>query len=362
MATNADGISPSPALRPRPQPLPGTLTRASPVLREDCWSEDATHALIEAWGSHHLALNRGNLRQHQWLEVAAAVNSAGYRRRRTDIQCKNRIDTLKKKYKIEKSKTVDSSGGYVSPWPFFSRLDFLISGDGEKPLSSGRKISPDTPSTTTALTKFPVAPRSALKRKRPVPVDDSFFRQQFAAVIAAAAEVEAHESSEERERESSERTGTSSDSGGRERRDSRVEDEGFNNGCRQLAEAIMRFGEVYERVETVKQEQLIDLEKHRMQFTKDLEYQRMKLLMDTQLQLARIKRSKHSDDAVTCSLCTKKKEKRCKSVLILHVLGYNANLLKTGKSVFLVHTAGDLQQNSDKFKDTNLVFRRRIAA
>lgn len=146
-----------------------------------------------------------------------------------------------------------------------------------------------------------MAPRSALIRKRPVPVDDSFFRRQFAAVVAAAAEMEEREDEEE-ERESSERTGTSSDGGRRDRRE-KEEEGGCNNGCRHLAEAIMRFGEVYERVETVKQEQLIELEKHRMQFTKDLEYQRMKLFMDTQLQLARIKRSKHSDDAGIFNLC-----------------------------------------------------------
>lgn len=306
MAANGDDASPLPSLRqPRPQTLTATQSRHSPALREDCWSEEATHALIEAWGSHHLALNRGNLRQHHWLEVAAIVNSSGDRRRRTDIQCKNRIDTLKKRYKVEKSKTVESSGAYISPWPFFTRLDFLISGGGgsgsggsEKALPS-RKLSPDTPSSATALTKFPVGPRSTMKRKRPVAVDDSFFRRQFAAVVAATAEVE----EEDREGESSERTGTSSDEAGRRERRERVrerereENGGFKNGCQQLAEAITRFGEVYERVETVKQEQLIELEKHRMQFTKDLEYQRMKLFMDTQLQLARIKLSKHSHNA-----------------------------------------------------------------
>ncbi|KMT01858.1 hypothetical protein BVRB_9g209790 [Beta vulgaris subsp. vulgaris] len=286
-----DTTSRSPALRqPRPQPI---TSRPSPVLRPDCWAEQATFSLIEAWGSQHLALNRGNLRQHNWSQVAAAVNSAVSGRRKTDVQtCKNRIDTLKKKYKIEKSKTVDSAGDYVSPWPFFSRLDFLISGGdvAGNSLSSSRKLSPETPSTTTALRNFPVGPRSATQRKRPAIIDGSFL--PFAAVVAAAAK------EEERERSSSERTGTSSGEGKRDRdREEEVEDGGFNDGCRRLAEAVMRFGEVYERVEAVKQEQLIELEKHRMQFAKDLEYQRMKLFMDTQIQLARIKRPKHSDDA-----------------------------------------------------------------
>lgn len=287
MDSNADDTPPLPPAHPsrRPQSAPPPQYRPSPVLREDCWSEDSTHALIEAWGSRHLSLNRGNLRQHHWQEVAAAVNSAAGRipnhRRRTDIQCKNRIDTLKKKYKIEKSKTVNSPGAYVSPWPFFSRLDFLISGGGDS-LSSPSPTQMPTP----ALSKFPVGPRST-KPKRPAIVDDLFLRRNFAIVAAAAAAAASSE-----ERESSE--GTSS-RGGRKRE--REGDNVFGSGCRELADAIRRFGEVYERVEAMKQEQLIELEKHRMQFAKDLEYQRMKLLMDTQLQLAGIKRSKHSDDA-----------------------------------------------------------------
>ncbi|XP_057528033.1 trihelix transcription factor ENAP1-like [Amaranthus tricolor] len=291
MEINGDDTSPPPSLSRKLRPHSFTDRynfKSTPVLREDCWSEESTSALIEAWGSHHLSLNRGNLRQHHWSEVAAAVNSSGENRRRTDTQCKNRIDTLKKKYKIEKSKTVDSFGSYVSPWPFFSRLDYLIAGVSEDSVSS-RKVSPETP----VPTNFPVAPRSMITRKRTSMVDDSFFRRNFVDVVAAAAKVEEEE---ERGRVSSEPTGTFSGVTRREQTE-REENGSYKDGCRQLAEAIMRFGEVYERVEAVKQEQLIELEKHRLEFVKDLEYQRMKLLMDTQIQLARIKRSKHSDGA-----------------------------------------------------------------
>uniref|UniRef100_A0A803M3W7 Myb/SANT-like DNA-binding domain-containing protein n=1 Tax=Chenopodium quinoa TaxID=63459 RepID=A0A803M3W7_CHEQI len=88
--------------------------------RDDCWSEESTAVLIEAWGERYLRSNRGNLRQNDWNEVADAVNSAGITRRKTDIQCKNRIDTIKKKYKVEKVKSPPST------WRFFERLDFLI--------------------------------------------------------------------------------------------------------------------------------------------------------------------------------------------------------------------------------------------
>lgn len=60
-----------------------------------------------------------------------------------------------------------------------------------------------------------------------------------------------------------------------------------------LARAIIKFGEVYERIESAKQQQLIDLEKQRMEFTKDLELQRMQLFMQTQVELAKMKHGKH---------------------------------------------------------------------
>ncbi|CBI30688.3 unnamed protein product, partial [Vitis vinifera] len=66
------------------------------------------------------------------------------------------------------------------------------------------------------------------------------------------------------------------------------------DGMRQLARAIERFGEIYEKVEAEKQKQMFELEKQRMQFAKDVEFQRMKMFMDTQVQLEKIKRAKRS--------------------------------------------------------------------
>ncbi|ONK80098.1 uncharacterized protein A4U43_C01F13870 [Asparagus officinalis] len=43
---------------------------------------------------------------------------------RTDVQCKNRIDTLKKKYKSRSPKIAD--GALAAQWIFYNRLDSLI--------------------------------------------------------------------------------------------------------------------------------------------------------------------------------------------------------------------------------------------
>ena len=93
-------------------PLQNALTMALPIQqartsgnnggREDCWSEGATSVLIEAWGEWYLKLSRGNLKQKHWKDVVDTVSShEDYTKTpKTDIQCRNRIDTVKKKYKL----------------------------------------------------------------------------------------------------------------------------------------------------------------------------------------------------------------------------------------------------------------------
>ncbi|XP_064993138.1 trihelix transcription factor ENAP1-like isoform X1 [Musa acuminata AAA Group] len=273
--------------------------------REDCWSEGETSALVDAWGDRYIELNRGNLRQKDWQEVADSVNSrrgAGRRPPRTDVQCKNRIDTLKKKYKVEKARI--TSGGAESQWPFFSRLDALI-GSASAPAV---KKAPASPPLALPLpfhrrgTPLPAAAavRSAEPReKRQVasefPVDNPFFRRAAAAAAAAA---EDDEDDEEEEVEGSDSLSRSSSKLGRGLKRGR---EGEGNGIRELAKAITRFAEIYERVEESKQKQMMELEKQRMEFAKALEFQKMQIFVDSQLQLAKIKRVKRSD-TVICSM------------------------------------------------------------
>ncbi|GFS45569.1 sequence-specific DNA binding transcription factor [Actinidia rufa] len=256
-----------------PAPATATHTPSSVPVREDCWSEDATGTLVEAWGGRYVELNRGNLRQKHWQEVADAVNACHghlWKARRTDIQCKNRIDTLKKKYKIEKARVSESNGRYTSKWPFFVRLDSLI-GSLYKPspplTASHRKTPLALPPSPSSV---PVGPRS--KRPAGKAVDSYFFRRNFAVVAAAAEEAEERSSAGDGERSGPEWFG-------------------------KLAEAIERLGEIYERVEEAKQIQMIELEKQRMKFAKDLEIQRMKLFMDSQIQLKKIKRAKQSSES-----------------------------------------------------------------
>ncbi|CAM8908873.1 unnamed protein product [Rhodiola kirilowii] len=277
-------------------------SRPIPV-REDCWSEEATSTLVDAWGRRYMELSRGNLRQKDWQEVADAVNARhGHSKKtfRTDVQCKNRIDTIKKKYKTEKARVAASNGVLVSSWPFYDRLDALI-GPNVKKVTTGGGMSVSSPPMALPLIGYrkmshtpplPTATPVLLPKKRAAPADDSYFRRNYSAVAAAAAAAEVDDLEEdeeedqmEKEDEESERSRSSGE---------RTEEDGEGDGIKKLANAIKRFGEIYARVEGEKQRQMVELEKQRMQFAKELEVQRMQMFMNTQVQLEKIKRSKGS--------------------------------------------------------------------
>ncbi|KAG6760082.1 hypothetical protein POTOM_036583 [Populus tomentosa] len=61
--------------------------------REDCWSDGAPDTLIEAWGGRYINLNRANVGQKDWKEVADTVNNRqnGVKPKKTDVLCKNRM-------------------------------------------------------------------------------------------------------------------------------------------------------------------------------------------------------------------------------------------------------------------------------
>ncbi|KAL0917534.1 hypothetical protein M5K25_012600 [Dendrobium thyrsiflorum] len=206
--------------------------------RDDCWSEGATSVLIDAWGERYLELSRGNLRQKQWQEVADVVSSRDdySKTPKTDAQCKNRIDTLKKKYKVERSKMGTSS------WPFFHRLDLLL----------GPTLKP-SPSPAT----IPKKQRTNLSAKRKVSTPAASPSSTSDSLPPTA-------------------------NGGRKALPAEK--------MRELTRAILRFAEVYQRVESSKLQQSMEMERQRMEFSRELEEQRMHFFMKTQIELSQLKR------------------------------------------------------------------------
>lgn len=347
--------------------------------REDCWSEGETSALVDAWGERYLELNRGNLRQKQWQEVADAVNSrigTTRRKMRTDVQCKNRIDTLKKKYKLEKARLVEGTA-VTSSWPFYGRLDALIgattpaAGSGSSGGGGGIKRHAPSASYSHSFSHSPspalaiplpyqkkgmgmLPTASPLHGKLPamttlptaLPVDDSIFRKAAAAAMAAsslpmgnafirrtppvappvhsgensfirkaptptalpmdnsfirnaaaAALAAKGEAGEEEEEESEEGEGNSEPRSVSMGERKKGKKRGSGEGILELAKAIEKMGEMYERVEGVRQRQMMDMEKQRMEFLKGLELQRMEMFADLKVQMEKVKRARRSSDA-----------------------------------------------------------------
>uniref|UniRef100_A0A7C8ZGF2 Myb/SANT-like DNA-binding domain-containing protein n=1 Tax=Opuntia streptacantha TaxID=393608 RepID=A0A7C8ZGF2_OPUST len=288
--------------------------------REDCWSEGATAVLIEAWGERYLELSKGNLKQKHWKEVADIVSSReDYTKPpKTDIQCKNRIDTVKKKYKIEKAKV---ASGLPSRWPFFHRLDRLLGHSSAVPASAAKVAvsAADNPPRAVPVgipvgikpfplphlqppphlqpcqqirqytfPSFPVIPR--FNHSSANNTNNSTRQQQLKKVVPPA---EAEENSAdslpppERKRAKVEKG----------RREKAMRE--WGNSVRELTRAILQFGEAYEAAESAKLQQIMEMEKQRMKFAKELELQRMKFLMKTQLELSQLhgNGSNHDSDS-----------------------------------------------------------------
>lgn len=95
------------------------------------WSDTAIACLLEAFTEKFNQLNRGNLRGRDWEEVAEMVsercgtgggNKSTYK---TVEQCKNKIDNLKKRYKVELQR-ITSSGLGASHWHWFKKLEVIL--------------------------------------------------------------------------------------------------------------------------------------------------------------------------------------------------------------------------------------------
>ncbi|XP_066327689.1 trihelix transcription factor ENAP1-like [Miscanthus floridulus] len=251
--------------------------------REDAWSDGATSTLIDAWGERFVALGRGSLRHPQWQEVAEVVSSRdGYSKApKSDVQCKNRIDTLKKKYKIEKAK-------HDSDWRYFDRLDYLLapvlklnssSSAAAAAAAAARSAGPMVPPRINfpQRTRTPLHSSAGAKRRMPPPQPSasSDSSDGFPPSSAVA-------NGKRQERVEEPLAAAAATNGG-------VESSSVSRaqGLRDLAQAIRRLGEVYERVESARREQELRMERERLESARQLEEQRVQFFLKMQMELSK---------------------------------------------------------------------------
>ncbi|KAJ3688000.1 hypothetical protein LUZ61_017164 [Rhynchospora tenuis] len=90
--------------------------------KRDEWSEGAVTSLLDAYEAKWVLRNRAKLKGQDWEDVAHAVSArAGSgKSSKTATQCKNKVESMKKRYRSE------SATGNGSRWPLYARLDGLV--------------------------------------------------------------------------------------------------------------------------------------------------------------------------------------------------------------------------------------------
>ncbi|XP_022953751.1 trihelix transcription factor ASIL2-like [Cucurbita moschata] len=218
------------------------------------WNEHETVVLLDAWGERFLQHGRKSLRSEEWQEVAEKVSEVS-KIDRTDTQCRNRLDTLKKKYKKEKSKSTEM-GGSTSKWVYFKKMDMLMSSP---PNQGGLSCGLDSGEYVF------MNPRAYLNRA------NGFDEMR-----------DSPDNSESDDCEDDELDGLPP----KKRMHGRNSDDG--SSFRMLADSIHKFSEIYEKIESSKRHQMMELEKMRMDFLRDLELQKRQIMESAQAEIAKL--------------------------------------------------------------------------
>ncbi|XP_057773016.1 trihelix transcription factor ENAP1-like [Salvia miltiorrhiza] len=222
----------SPGSAPVPKPSYGGR---NPLLD---WTERETSVLLDAWGERYLKRGRKSLRSEEWQEVSEKV-SQGSQIERTDTQCRNRLDTLKKKYKKEKVK-LGEGGSVACKWIYFNKMDTLLSTPPQQ--AGGLSCGMESGEYVFTNPKVYLNQSNGLDEMRDSPGN--------------------------------------SESGG----DGEDESEGLppqratNSLFKMLADSIHKFSEIYQKIELSKRQQMVELEKMRMDFHRDLDLQKRQIL------------------------------------------------------------------------------------
>ncbi|KAG9457366.1 hypothetical protein H6P81_001874 [Aristolochia fimbriata] len=102
-------------------------------LKRDEWSEGAVSSLLDAYESKWALRNRAKLKGHDWEDVARHVSARANSTKvsKTSTQCKNKIESMKKRYRSEVAAPDPTS------WPLFPRLDLMLRGGGAAGTATG---------------------------------------------------------------------------------------------------------------------------------------------------------------------------------------------------------------------------------
>ncbi|XP_076932338.1 uncharacterized protein LOC143597839 [Bidens hawaiensis] len=153
------------------------------------WSDSAIACLLDAYSDKFLQLNRGNLRGRDWEDVAAIVTERCEKQTKSVEQCKNKVDNLKKRYKLERHRMMNNmntnGGNGTSHWPWFKKMEQIVGntlpmktvlGDDNNNTSSGmsspgrqsKRYATATSSPSCQLTTIKSKPVASARWRRVV--------------------------------------------------------------------------------------------------------------------------------------------------------------------------------------------------
>ncbi|XP_028105345.1 trihelix transcription factor ASIL2-like isoform X2 [Camellia sinensis] len=92
--------------------------------KRDEWSEGGIMSLLDVYETKWSLRNRAKLKGSDWEEIAGQVSArnCGTKPGKTPNQCKNKIEAMKKRYRMELA--VNNHSG----WQFYARMDGLVKG------------------------------------------------------------------------------------------------------------------------------------------------------------------------------------------------------------------------------------------
>ncbi|XP_055829076.1 trihelix transcription factor ENAP1-like [Solanum dulcamara] len=231
------------------------------------WSEHETFILLDAWGTRFVRHGRKSLRLEEWQEVAERV-SRGSKIERTDTQCRNRLDTLKKKYKKEKMK-FGETGSTTSKWVYFKKMDKLLTSTSQK---AGVSCGMDSGEYVFMSPKAYLNHANGLDEMRDSP---------------------ANSESADGEDDGSEDLPP--------KRSRNVQSGGNRNvhSFKLIADSIHKFSEIYVKIENSKRQQMLELEKMRMDFHRELKLQKRQIVERAQAEIARIRQGSDEENGMS---------------------------------------------------------------
>ncbi|OIW08899.1 hypothetical protein TanjilG_05874 [Lupinus angustifolius] len=218
----------------------------------DDWTEHATFVLLEVWGDKFLQLGRNSLRMEDWNDVAEKV-SEELKVERNVFQCRNMLDKLKSRYKKEKGR-INEMCLSISKWAYFKKMDMLMASSSRQ--EYGLACGVDSGEYVFMNTRVYLNKSNGFDEMRDSP-----------------SESETDEDNDD----------------SKTRICGRDDDDDDETSYRVLSDSIQKFGKIYEKIENSKRKQMMELEKMRLDFNRELELQNKQILERAQTEIAKIR-------------------------------------------------------------------------